>query len=514
MNNSAVPRLCGGTFFTLILQSQKNTGSKRERIQGKNAAFVNSDVLFTLLQIVQPDAAMPVGTSFDSYTTHYKNCKGSIGEDLAFDNANVVNAFNSRIKSEYVSVKEVMESFIVEYIDLRGTTQATVNLVKSIIEVIRDDDSIAELEKFCIGDTKIKKSELINITEVSLSDFLLSIWSFIVNSRKDNTVGRETILSWQDKKNKTRFAGNDGSTVTQDMLVSVPDTNIGNNEANPKVENEPAITQLNIVALPENSTSISGVITAEQSKAIKEQEINSRLKSALSGEQHGVCIRCSNWFKTTSKKGKLDLICEIVSAEDGTAFLLCPQCNYEVKDDPDEIIRLAKLKEDYNTEARLINHAQSFIGQEDIEKLMRELTTILDKAKSDGSILNGLIDVPLDECTTPNSPPAKVSDKISDPLLCSKVSGYGNYCYYNIQSIINRISNENTSNVDNIRPCFNQAYRNLKDDSYSQSRIFNALVEILKMKTGNKYSQESYEAVISYLVPQCSVFERLTRGVQ
>ena len=73
MTNDGVPRLCGGTFFTQILQSRKPTVSQRQRTQGESDVFHNEDVLFALLLLVQPDAIKPTGNSFETYTTIIKN---------------------------------------------------------------------------------------------------------------------------------------------------------------------------------------------------------------------------------------------------------------------------------------------------------------------------------------------------------------------------------------------------------------------------------------------------------
>lgn len=56
MTNNEVSRLCGGTFFTQLLRSRKPTVTQRQRTQGETDVFHNEDVLFALLQLVQPDA--------------------------------------------------------------------------------------------------------------------------------------------------------------------------------------------------------------------------------------------------------------------------------------------------------------------------------------------------------------------------------------------------------------------------------------------------------------------------
>ena len=223
MTKNDIPRLCGGTFFTQILRSRKNTVSQRQRTQGKTDVFHNEDVLFALLQIVQPDAIKPTGNSFETYTTNYKKCDGSIGEDLKFENANVLAAFKNRLSDNYSEVLRNVAVFCEEYIDLRETTKENVLLVKRLIELIRDDASITPSQLFAIDrdGTSVSKSELSAISEIYLPAFILSIWEFIVTERKDNSVGKPTIETWHSVPNvRGRYNGIDGSSITQEIVVT------------------------------------------------------------------------------------------------------------------------------------------------------------------------------------------------------------------------------------------------------------------------------------------------------
>ena len=224
MTNNDVPRLCGGTFFTQILQSRKPTVSQRQRTQGESDVFHNEDVLFALLRLVQPDAIKPTGNSFETYTTNYKKCMGSIGEDLKFSNETVMSGFTNRLACEYQAVLDETAAFCFDYIDIRETPQNHVKLVKRLIEIIRDDTSIADDEMFRIGRNgyRVNKKALPKVTEVNLPEFLLSVWTFVVLHRKDNNIGRNTIVAWSDQWAVGRYTGNDGSSIVQALKVTIP----------------------------------------------------------------------------------------------------------------------------------------------------------------------------------------------------------------------------------------------------------------------------------------------------
>lgn len=237
MTINGVPCLCGGTFFTQLLLSRKQTVSQRQRTQGETDVFHNEDVLFALLQIVQPDAIKPTGNSFETYTSNFKKCDGSIGEDLKFENECVRAAFAKRMTDDYSSVVNEISGFCADYIDTRETPQNHEKLVKRLIEVIRDDETISDDDLFQIGKNgyKVNKKSLEKVTEVSLPDFLLSVWAFIALNRNDNSVGSNTIIAWSDPNTKGRYVGNDGTSIEQAITVNIPAA-----EAMPKGEPCPA----------------------------------------------------------------------------------------------------------------------------------------------------------------------------------------------------------------------------------------------------------------------------------
>jgi len=240
----------------------------------------------------------------------------------------------------------------------------------------------------------------------------------------------------------------------------------------------------------------------------------------MSYEQNKHCLKCNKPFEYTSDNdGKLSgVLGEPVTAPNGITFLLCPNCKAKIKYEPRDVLNeLANTKQQYLENDKLIDNAQRYINPEDIEKLMRELTTLIDSSKSDINLLkplDSLCNYETDTKTPIVNIPAKPSDKIPPSPLESMVSGLVNYCYGAVNDIIENIKDENISKADNIRPCIHQAYLNLKGKDRTQSQIFYGLVDVLRELTGNRYSIEAYQTVIAYFVPQCSVFDRIGEEVQ
>ncbi len=223
MNNSAYPVLCGGTFFTQILQSRKPTATRRQRTQGQTDIFREPDVLFGLVQIVNPDYIRPAGDTFRTYTTNYKKCAETTPDDLKFENTQVTSAFLTRLASDYPSELNKVTRFVWQFIDVGTAAQKDVLLIKRLIELIRDDQSIPMSAQFVVtkSGTSATKGDLINITdEVYLPAFILDLWKFIVTERKDNALGVATIKKWQHSTIPGRYIGIDGSSITREIKVN------------------------------------------------------------------------------------------------------------------------------------------------------------------------------------------------------------------------------------------------------------------------------------------------------
>lgn len=220
MTNTTHPILCGGTFLTQILQSRRQTATRRQRTRGVSDAFHEQDVLLGLVQLIQPDYLKPAGNTFKTYTTYFKRCADNTPLELQFENEAIISAFLTRLATDYSAELNKATGFVRRFIDVGTTAQNDVLLVKRLIELIRGDESIPATRLFVVAKdgTAGSKNDLVNITEVYLPAFILDVWKFIVTERKDNSKGARTISDWFPSRHD-RYEGIDGSTITQEMEV-------------------------------------------------------------------------------------------------------------------------------------------------------------------------------------------------------------------------------------------------------------------------------------------------------
>ena len=59
MKESTCPRLCGGTFFTLVLQGLKQRTKAREHYRGERDGLSDPEVLVGLIRVINPDYNAP-----------------------------------------------------------------------------------------------------------------------------------------------------------------------------------------------------------------------------------------------------------------------------------------------------------------------------------------------------------------------------------------------------------------------------------------------------------------------
>lgn len=193
------PRLCGGTFFTLLLEAREQRTSKRNNADGKTDGLSQPELLIELVRIIKPSFNPPVKIStLKKNVGGYRKCEDNGGTYFAavFESSDV-DAFDLRIKSEYHNVVSAMSELIERFI----SDDKVEWLFKAFLEVIEKDISIDK--SFIIEGKQMLKSEVLNVDNISLASFALGVWHYVVMNVKDNTVGQATFNNWHTKKGDT-----------------------------------------------------------------------------------------------------------------------------------------------------------------------------------------------------------------------------------------------------------------------------------------------------------------------
>ncbi len=223
MDFNEYPRLCGGTFFTLILQALRQRMNAREHYSGDSDGLSDPEVLVGLLSVINPAYADPGKDKLKTIANNYKRCGASTSAYLPFGDEQVITAFDNTVRTNYQAALNRMIEFVNTFIDLGEPVYKDVSLVRALIDLIQQDQSVKRDEEFYIepdGQTK-KKTALGSLKKVCLPSFLLGVWHYVVVNRKDNSVGRETYDAWCPSTGggKRKYTAHVGEGIFNDLTT-------------------------------------------------------------------------------------------------------------------------------------------------------------------------------------------------------------------------------------------------------------------------------------------------------
>ena len=225
MTINAYPVLCGGTFFTMVLEARKQRTCKRSLYAGELDGLSQPETLAGLGRVVNPDYVEPKNKdSFSTNASDYKSCENN-GTNLAFLFTQEVLSFDTRVKTRYLEALSAMDDFVQRFLEVGTSTAKEVWLVKALLDLIDADQSIDAGQAFYIGEVgqKITKAALREMSDFFFQPFLLGIWHFAVVNRKDNTVGKSTYDIWCPSRGgkERKYAGTMGVGITRSINVTL-----------------------------------------------------------------------------------------------------------------------------------------------------------------------------------------------------------------------------------------------------------------------------------------------------
>ena len=248
MTNIEYPRLCGGTFMTLVIQALLQRKKAREHYKGESDKLNDPDVLVGLITVINPDYEDPGKAVLKTKANDYKSCKLSTGQYLPFGDKLAIEVFDQRVRDNYLAARNDMCIFVDSFIETGTKLQKDVRLVKALIDLIEQDESIDDSVEFMVGENgdAVRKDQLRNLKRVCLPSFLLGIWHFIVINRKNNKVGQLTYDTWcpENGGGTREYEGTmgDGISIEFDVYTLEPEDETEDTEQEAEVvEDQPEL---------------------------------------------------------------------------------------------------------------------------------------------------------------------------------------------------------------------------------------------------------------------------------
>ena len=255
MSNNNYPVLCGGTFFTLVLEARIQRTSKRSHYAGKLDGLSQPETLAGLGRVVFPEYGPPKSKrTFSTNASDYRSCDNN-GTNLSFLFEHTVKVFDNRVKTDYPSALKAMGNFVDRFLDVGTSTTKEVWILKALLELIDADRSIDDAQVFYIGQSGqgITKATLRSINDFCLQSFLLGVWHFVIVYRQDNKIGKATfdLLCPPKGRAERKYEGKLGDSITREINVTLA-TDVDNAAQETRTaaeENELSATKVDVQAV-------------------------------------------------------------------------------------------------------------------------------------------------------------------------------------------------------------------------------------------------------------------------
>ena len=135
-----------------------------------------------------------------------------------------MSAFDAKIKNNYQSALKAMCSFVDEFIEIKGEIKKDENLVRALVDLINQDNSIEADQKFYINadGSSATKEEIIQADRFCFESFLLGAYHYAVVVQDDNKIGKSTFneLCPSSGGGKRTYKGNRGIDWAQSIALT------------------------------------------------------------------------------------------------------------------------------------------------------------------------------------------------------------------------------------------------------------------------------------------------------
>lgn len=222
-------KLCGGIFFTLLLEMKKSPAGAKAYWGGVKDPVANPKVLLGLIEVVFSDYRETVnelkGDTFKGYVNEFRKCGQNGGCYLPYGQQAYIDSFNRKIEEEYPELLSNMKGFIEKYLEAGTKAEKDVRVVKMLLDILERDTSISEQDKFYANEDGIliTKKELLKQNEFCLEALLLGIWHYVFVNRPDNGIGAETfdeICPPKTKGSRRTYSGDLGNGIVRDIRIN------------------------------------------------------------------------------------------------------------------------------------------------------------------------------------------------------------------------------------------------------------------------------------------------------
>ncbi len=211
------PRLCGGTFLTLLSQVRQELPYQRIRFADQEYTASDKCVLLALLRMMNPEHEVNNPETVNGLYSKFKLCVRTYNKEVPLKEARYSAAYHRRFTCRDPELYASMSAFIDAFLRTNEKEQMDW-LGNALMETIALDP-YTDRNPFwpTVAGGFVSKTALLTETVISLPLLLAAVWDYCATYVEDNTVGQETVLGWTESKSTP----NDRGAIKADVGESV-----------------------------------------------------------------------------------------------------------------------------------------------------------------------------------------------------------------------------------------------------------------------------------------------------
>lgn len=218
MTEGKVPYLSGCVLYLLLREATLPDATPRQHKDGVKDEHKNPDFMADLVYTFTGVQTKGVGTD----TSNYREGKSEGTVNVPFNYPSNISTYNNTVRSRYTDALDRMCDFVRWHLN----PEMREWLVKACLDVIENDEDIADTDLFCMRSdgTFLSKADLKNESAFELQPFLIGVLHYILTHRAGkNSLGIPTMAANSEKvKYKERqYKGNLGDNITRLITVTM-----------------------------------------------------------------------------------------------------------------------------------------------------------------------------------------------------------------------------------------------------------------------------------------------------
>ena len=189
----SISRLRPNTYLVLLIRAARSEFGNSPSWGRSSNGLTRSALLADLMTILGAETLTTQNT-LSSYMSSFLNGSRSYSKTyFPFNTIMFRSKAQLRMEDDYTNTLYAMDTLCRTYLNIDSQPNLRL-LVGGLIEVITQDDSIDGT--FCIGDHRIEKSKLCEVTDVSLQPFLLDVWYQLATQYHNSEEAKVTYKEW------------------------------------------------------------------------------------------------------------------------------------------------------------------------------------------------------------------------------------------------------------------------------------------------------------------------------